>query len=118
MNSPSKLNFPIKNAIRKSDEFREIFKKGSMCTTKNFNLHCNRNSLGYPRLGIVIGKKLFASAVRRNRLKRVIREVFRKNKNRFNSFDIVIVARTKDAESLGYEITRSEICDKINLNVL
>jgi ribonuclease P protein component len=115
MNFPSRLKFPNKNIIRKSHDFREVFKKGKTCTTKNFIVHFNNNSLGYPRLGVVIGKKLFASAVKRNRLKRLIREVFRKNKLQFNSFDVVIVASKKNAESLDYDNTRKEICDRINL---
>jgi ribonuclease P protein component len=116
MNFPSRLNFPSKNIISKSHEFREVFKKGKTYTTKNFIVHFNNNSLGYPRLGVVVGKKVFASAVRRNRLKRLIREVFRKNKLRFDSLDVVIVASKMDAEALDYDRTRKEICDRINLN--
>jgi ribonuclease P protein component len=117
MNFPSRLNFPSKNIIRKSDDFREVFEKGNTYTTKSFIVHCNKNSLGYPRLGVVIGKKLFASAVKRNRLKRLIREVFRKNKHQFNSLDVVIVASKKNAETLDYDNTRKEICDKISLKL-
>ena len=115
MNFPSRLKFPSKNIILKSHDFREVFKKGKICTTENFIVHFNNNSLGYPRLGVVIGKKLFASAVKRNRIKRLIREVFRKNKLQFNSLDVVIVASRKNAENLDYSNTRIEICDKINL---
>lgn len=117
MNFPSRLNFPSKNTIRKSHDFREVFKRGKTYTTKNFAVHFNSNSLGYPRLGVVVGKKLFASAVKRNRLKRLIREVFRKNKLQFDSLDVVIVASKKNAETLDYNHTRKEICDKINLKL-
>lgn len=113
MNFPSKLNFPSKNVIRKSYDFRKVFKKGKAYNTKNFIVYCNNNSLGYPRLGVVIGKKLFASAVKRNRLKRIIREVFRKNKDQFNSLDVVIVAGKKSKEVLDYNGTYKEICDNI-----
>jgi ribonuclease P protein component len=117
MNYPSRLNFPTKNIIRKSHDFREVFKKGKAYSTKNFIVHFNNNSLGYPRLGVVVGKKLFASAVKRNRLKRLIREVFRKNKLRFDSLDVVIVASRKNVETLDYNHTQKEICDKINLGL-
>lgn len=115
MNFPSRLNFQSKNITLKSDDFGEVFKKGKTYTTKNFVLHFNQNSLGYPRLGVVIGKKIFASAVKRNRLKRIIREVFRTNKHRFNSLDVVVVASKKDEGILDYNNTRREICDKIIL---
>lgn len=115
MNFPSRFNFPSKNLILKSHDFGEVFKKGKTYTTKNFVLHFNDNSLGYPRIGVVIGKKIFASAVKRNRLKRIIREVFRSNKHKFNSLDVVIVASRKSEGILNYNNTRQEICDKINL---
>jgi ribonuclease P protein component len=115
MNFPSRLKFPSKNIIRESHDFREVFKKGKTCATTNFIVRFNNNSLGYPRLGVVIGKKLFASAVKRNRIKRLIREVFRKNKLQFDSLDVVIVASKKNAQTLDYDNTRREICDTINL---
>jgi len=59
------------------------------------------NDLGITRLGITVSKKI-GNAVKRNRIKRVIRELFRLNKNRFPvGYDIVIVAR-RDASHLSY----------------
>ncbi len=115
MNFPSRLDFQSKNLILKNHDFGEVFKKGKTCTTKNFVLRFNDNSLGYPRLGVVVGKKIFASAVKRNRLKRIIREIFRRNKHRFNSLDVVVVANKRNEGILDYDTTRQEICDKINL---
>lgn len=52
-----------------------------------------RNGLDRSRLGMVIGKKVFASAVQRNRLKRRLRYLFRRLAGTVCGFDIVIVAR-------------------------
>lgn len=51
------------------------------------------NQLNHSRIGLVIGKKNVKLAVERNRLKRQIREHFRKNQNALPCLDIVIVAR-------------------------
>ncbi len=60
------------------------------------------------RLGLTVTRKV-ANAVGRNRIKRVLREVFRKNRRLFPpSCDVVIVAKDR-AVGLAYEDTRDEI---------
>jgi ribonuclease P protein component len=53
------------------------------------------NDLTHGRLGLVVSRKV-GRAVRRNRLKRVIREVFRLNKPAFAGLDVVVIPRGKD----------------------
>jgi ribonuclease P protein component len=38
------------------------------------------NSLGYARLGLIVSKKIERRAVKRNWIKRILRETFRKNR--------------------------------------
>lgn len=52
------------------------------------------------RLGMVIAKKNVAKAVQRNRIKRQIRETFRKTNSNNQSIDVVVLAR-KDADKLN-----------------
>ncbi len=60
------------------------------------------------RLGITVTRKV-ANAVGRNRIKRVLREVFRKNRTLFPAgCDVVVVAKDR-APGLGYEDTRTEV---------
>jgi ribonuclease P protein component len=60
------------------------------------------------RLGLTVTRKV-ANAVGRNRIKRVLREVFRKNRALFPAgCDVVVVAKDR-APGLGYEDTRVEI---------
>lgn len=47
-----------------------------------------------PRLGLVIAKKHIRLAVERNRLKRLLRESFRKHQQLLIEMDIVILARS------------------------
>ena len=45
------------------------------------------------RLGLVVSKKNISKAVERNRVKRVIRESFRKNKSQIPNLDVVVLIR-------------------------
>lgn len=46
-----------------------------------------------PRLGVVVGRKHVPRAVRRNRVKRLVRETFRNRKSGLAGLDIVVLAR-------------------------
>ena len=48
------------------------------------------NPLGVPRLGVIVPKRVFPRAVDRNRMKRVLRELFRTLQERLGSRDILI----------------------------
>jgi ribonuclease P protein component len=64
----------------------------------NFQIYKRPNSLEQHRLGVIIPKKQVPLAVNRNRLKRQIRELFRKNIiAKSNKYDILVLVRTKIA---------------------
>jgi len=66
---------------------------GSRLHGKGFSLICTPNSTGASRLGISIHRKI-RGAVRRNRLKRIIRESFRLWQNTYPpGADIVFAVR-------------------------
>ena len=48
------------------------------------------NTLGYPRLGIVVSKKTARRAVARNYMRRVLREWFRLNREQIGGLDLVV----------------------------
>lgn len=60
------------------------------------------------RLGLVVGKKLLKAAVRRNLLKRIVREQFRLMRPGLPAFDVVVrlmaKPRTLDRKSIAMEI--------------
>lgn len=104
----SDSSFPPKFKIKSSRDFRNIFSEGTKIHSANFILYAKPNSLGFPRLGVSVGKKTSSSSVRRNRMKRVLREVFRKNKPAFSSNDVVFVVKNDVSDKKSSEL-RSEI---------
>ena len=70
--------FSKTHRVRRKAEFQQVFDRGSRVTSRYFTLLLARSSGPGARLGIVASRKL-GDAVRRNRAKRLIREVFRQN---------------------------------------
>ena len=77
--------------IRRRVEFQEIYERGTRIHGRYATLFVLPNRRPIGRLGIAATKKL-GGAVVRNRAKRLIREVFRRNKIA-PGFDIVIVPK-------------------------
>ena len=71
--------FTKEERLRKRGDFDKVFKEGKAFKGAIFNAYVLRNSLGHPRIGIVVGRK-FGGAVQRNRIKRLLRESYRLNK--------------------------------------
>jgi ribonuclease P protein component len=86
-------SFPKQLRIRKRSEFKNVYISGTKFTTKNFIIFICSNNFQYPRLGITATKK-YGKAVKRNRIKRMIREFFRLNKPFFkNGYDYVFLVK-------------------------
>jgi len=67
-----------KYSLKKPDDFKNVFKKGKRLIEPYFVLYTLKNALPESRLGVSIAKAHFKLATRRNRLRRVARELFRK----------------------------------------
>ena len=79
--------------LRKSREFLLARNEGRRLKTKSFILYIRHNELKVTRLGVSVSSKV-GGAVRRNRIKRLLREVFRQNKTLFPpSTDVMIIAK-------------------------
>ena len=78
--------------IRKRSEYKTIYDKGQRIPSSHFVLFVMRNTLGRPRLGITVTKRV-GVAVRRNRAKRLLREIFRRHKSELAHVDIVVNGR-------------------------
>ena len=99
---PSTPNQPpaglrLNERIRRRTEFRQVYEKGTRVHGRYSTIFVLPNSLGIGRLGIAATKKL-GGAVRRNRAKRLIREIFRRNKIA-TGHDVIVVPRRELLEA-------------------
>ncbi len=82
-------------ALKQNHEFRRLYNKGKSAVSPFFAIYCRKNYREMSRLGITTGVKL-GNAVKRNRVRRRIRELYRTNEHRLLcGYDIVVVARTR-----------------------
>jgi len=100
--------FPKERRLRKRIEYLRVQRQGVKASSRNFLLFTRRNGLGHARLGITVSKRV-GNSVRRNRLKRLVREVYRLNRDLFPVFlDVVVVAK-KTATVDAYADVRAEL---------
>jgi ribonuclease P protein component len=64
-------------------------------------------------LGLAVSKKYCRLAVQRNTIKRIIRESFRKNKDKLHGFDIVVL-NNKFTHSVNKETLRADLLSQWN----
>jgi len=88
-------SFGKNERIRNKKDYVRIYKKGNRGYSEHFTWIIHRNPAEIRRLGITAGKKV-GTAVKRNRIKRLLREFFRLNKSRLpEGHDIVIMVRPR-----------------------
>src|SRR5438874_12590144 len=83
--------FRPQERIRRRAEFQKIYEHGVRVHGRYSTTFIRANGLPCGRLGIAATKKL-GGAVERNRAKRLIREVFRRNKIA-SGFEVVVVPK-------------------------
>ena len=96
-----------------SKDFKRAFKKGRAIRSPHFVLYLCGNGLDHSRLGFSFSRSRIKLATRRNRLKRIIREIWRREfAPGLKGLDLVLVAKSKPASDDG--ILKKEIRDAFN----
>ncbi len=95
----------MKNTIslNRNEQYLKVYRLGQRTYHKYFTLYYLPNGKEYNRLGFKVGKKL-AKAVRRNRLRRLLRESYRLLEEKIlTGYDIIISAKDGSLDMNSYE---------------
>lgn len=85
--------FTKSERLLKKKEFQKVFDEGRTFRNNELLVYALPNGMDKSRIGLVVGKKV-GNAVRRNRIKRILREAFRLNKGLLRiSVDIILIPR-------------------------
>ncbi|MFM8931390.1 MAG: ribonuclease P protein component, partial [Gemmataceae bacterium] len=80
--------------MHKGADFRAVFDNRCCCSEGWLAVHGRVNGLAYSRFGSSIGKRLVGNNIRRNRVRRMLREAVRLNKDRLPvGLDFVLTSR-------------------------
>lgn len=84
-----------------------MFKQGQRSADRYFTILFQPNTLTHPRLGFAISKQRVRLAVGRNRLRRLVRESFRRHAAGLPHVDLVVLARDATKSAANGELVTS-----------
>lgn len=107
MTSDDKLalreNFRKNDRLVKTKDFRRVYKDGRASKNSFLIIKIAPNNLPLNRIGFSISARSVKKAYRRNRIRRIFREVFRKNKNVFRKgLDLVLIVKRDPGVNFAY----------------
>lgn len=99
--------FPSFLRLRKRSEFLRLKNSAHKVASKGILVVWQDNNLAYARLGVTVSKKV-GCAVTRNRVKRFVRETFRKNRLLIPAVDLNVIARS-EAANMDFALMQQEL---------
>jgi len=86
--------FPNSCRLLDSQAYEKVFNKPDVRVSNKYFLILGRwTEYEQARMGVIVAKKNIARANQRNRIKRLLREVFRLRKNALAPIDLVVMTR-------------------------
>lgn len=89
------LSLPRARRLLRKVDYEAVYARGRRFGDNFFGVHyLQREPAGPSRIGLSVGLKAAGGGVRRNRIRRVVREGFRLAQHRFSGVDVVVTARS------------------------
>jgi ribonuclease P protein component len=106
---------PRGNTLRASADYLRCYRRGDRIGGRYARLHTAENAAGHPRLGITASRKV-GGAVVRNRLKRRVREIYRRWRRRHDMPSIDVVVHLKpEASQAAFAQLREELLRQLSI---
>lgn len=92
--------------IKLNRDFRRLYARGESVAGGFVAVYAMKNKRGINRVGFTVSKS-FGNAVKRNRIKRLMRESYRHLEDRISGgYDIIVVARNRAADKTFAQISK------------
>jgi ribonuclease P protein component len=106
LQAPARPFTPAQRLHNKSD-FDRVYKDARRFADACFAIFVRPNDAASARLGLSVAARVIGNAVRRNRIKRLVRESFRLHQHELPAFDIVVNARSGARDADNAAVVRS-----------
>ena len=106
-------SFPKALRLRRRRQFLSIQRDGTRRHTAHLVFIRRRGETEWPRLGVTVSARV-GNSVRRNRIKRLLREVFRHQRADLPPCDVVVIAKSGAGE-LTYDQAAREFSEALGL---
>jgi ribonuclease P protein component len=103
-----KHTFTRGERLLKPKEYQGVRKGGKRHITASFVIHVLPKEHGTTKLGLSVSSSV-GGAVRRNRIKRLLREFFRLNKARLPTSSDILISVRKGGSVMGYKDVEKEL---------
>ncbi|HUW52477.1 MAG TPA: ribonuclease P protein component [Rhodanobacter sp.] len=100
----STAGLPRESRLRRPADFAALRSSSGRASGRCFHLRYRENALGHARLGLAISKRVSKRAVERNRIKRLLRESFRRIRHQLPPIDLMVMAREQAAGVPGPQL--------------
>lgn len=97
-------DLPREARLRRPGDFAALRTSSGRASGRCFHMRYRDNALGQARLGLAISKRVSKRAVERNRIKRLLRESFRRVRHQLPAVDMMVMAREHAAGVPGQQL--------------
>lgn len=101
--------FPRSARLHEKADFQRLFARSDKIVDQCFTVRYRCNQLSHARLGLAVSRRTSKCAVERNRIKRVVRESFRRHRRRLPGLDVIVISRSSAAGRGNKELFSSLI---------
>jgi len=111
-----RLSLPKKKRLVSNRQFKAVLERNIRSSDGILTLFMAENDCGHPRLGVSVGKSC-GSAFIRNRLKRLLREAFRRNQRHIRAgFDYLLMLSPEMSKKLKKPTEAKELVKRLKSN--
>jgi len=100
-------SFRPEHHLHSGADFDRVYRQGRRAGDNLFTINVLANAEGHARLGMSVSYRSVGKAVRRNYIRRLIREVFRHAKTELPNLDYVVTSRPGARDASEPDIVRS-----------
>lgn len=97
--------------LKDSKEFNRVLSRGAWSAGDLMSLYLLRTSSNINQLGIAVGKKFSKSSVKRNRVKRLIKEAYRLNEDKICKGYLIVILLKNNAifENINFNSVEKDL---------